>query len=166
LEFLHTLSPSGISPHQLVLKKNCPVILLRNLDPFSGMCNRTRLICKGFTKNTIQCEIAMGYHKGTVVILPRISMTPSTSSKFPVQFIRKQFPIKLSFATTINKAQGQTLNEVAVYLKQPCFSHGQLYIALSRVRRANKLKTFYDADSLRPEHRTSIQNIVAFEVLR
>jgi len=72
----------------------------------------------------------MGYHKSTVVILLRILMTPSTSSKFPIQFLKKQFPIKLSFAMTINKAQGQTLNEVAVYLKQPCFSHGQLYAAL------------------------------------
>ena len=87
-------------------------------------------------------------------------------SKFSVQFLRKQFPIKLSFAMTINKAQGQTLNQVAVFLKQPCFSHGQLYVALSRLRRADKLKIFYDENSLLPEHRTSIQNIVAFEVLR
>jgi len=80
----------------------------------------------------MQCR----YHKGIVVILPRISMTPSTSSKFPVQFLRKQFLIKPSFAMTINKAQRQTLNQVVIFLKQPRFSLEQLYIALSRVRRA------------------------------
>ena len=34
---------------------------------------------------------------------------------------------------TINKAQGQTLGRVGVCLDSPCFSHGQLYVASSRV---------------------------------
>ncbi len=33
---------------------------------------------------------------------------------------------------TINKAQGQTIPNVGVYLLDPIFSHGQLYVALSR----------------------------------
>jgi ATP-dependent DNA helicase PIF1 len=43
---------------------------------------------------------------------------------FPFQFKRKQFPIRLSFAMTINKAQGQTIPNVGVYLPKPVFSHG------------------------------------------
>ena len=38
-----------------------------------------------------------------------------------------------SFAMTINKAQGQSLTVAGVDLTEPCFSHGQLYVALSRV---------------------------------
>ena len=34
---------------------------------------------------------------------------------------------------SINKAQGQTLTRVGVFLEQPCFSHGQLYVAASRI---------------------------------
>lgn len=45
-EFLNTLCPGGMSPHEFILKENCPVILLRNLDPASGLCNSTCLVCK------------------------------------------------------------------------------------------------------------------------
>ncbi|KAK8946815.1 hypothetical protein KSP39_PZI007115 [Platanthera zijinensis] len=50
----------------------------------------------------------------------------------PFELIRKQFPVRLSFALTINKSQGQTIGNVGIYLPNHVFSHGQLYIALSR----------------------------------
>ncbi|XP_021757962.1 uncharacterized protein LOC110722998 [Chenopodium quinoa] len=116
-EFLNTLCPGGMSPHELVLKENCPVILLRNLAPASGLCNGTRLICKRFYPNMIECVIATGHHTGEYVFLPRIDLRPSASTNYPFQFQRKQFPIKLCFAMTINKAQGQTLTQVGIYLR-------------------------------------------------
>ncbi|KAL0553769.1 hypothetical protein IC582_007673 [Cucumis melo] len=44
-EFLNSLLPNGIPQHKLILKVNCPIMLLRNLDPSNGLCNGTRLVC-------------------------------------------------------------------------------------------------------------------------
>ena len=55
------------------------------------------------------------------------------------QFKRLQFPIRLAFAITINKAQGQSLELCGLYLHTDCFSHGQLYVACSRVGNPDNL---------------------------
>ncbi|XP_039778097.1 ATP-dependent DNA helicase PIF1-like [Panicum virgatum] len=132
LDFLNSITPNGLPPHELKIKKNCPVILIRNLDPPHGLCNGTRLIVKAFEDNAIDCEIINGQHAGNRVFIPRIPLSPSEDISLPFKFKRKQFPIRLSFGMTINKAQGQTIPNVGIYLPEPVFSYRQLYVALSR----------------------------------
>ncbi|WVZ76928.1 hypothetical protein U9M48_024846 [Paspalum notatum var. saurae] len=139
-EFLNTLTPNGLPPHILKLKIGCPVILLRNIDPVNGLCNGTRLVVRGFQKNSIDAEIVLGQHAGKRIFLPRIPLCASDDEMFPFQFKRKQFPVRLSFAMTVNKAQGQTIPQVGVYLPEPMFSHGQLYVALSRATARTNVK--------------------------
>ena len=103
-EYLNTLTPNGLPPHMLKLKINCPIILLRNIDPANGLCNGMRLVMRGFQKNAIDAEIVVGQHSGMRVFLPRIPLCPSDDDMFPFSFKRKQFPIRLSFAMTINKS--------------------------------------------------------------
>jgi ATP-dependent DNA helicase PIF1 len=124
LDFLNSITPNGLPPHELKVKKDCPIILLRNLDPHNGLCNGTRLVIRGFQNNTIDVKIVNGQHAGTRIFIPRIPMSPSEDLSLPFKFKRKQFPIRLSFAMTINKAQGQTIPNVGVYLPEPVFSHG------------------------------------------
>jgi hypothetical protein len=176
-EFLNDLTPNGLPPHTLKLKINCPIILLRNIDPASGLCNGTRLVVRGFQRNAIDAEIVVGQHAGERVFLPRIPLCPSDDDMFPFKFKRKQFPIRLSFAMTINKAQGQTIPIVGVYLPEPVFSHGQLYVALSRATTKSNIKILAIKDNgkdktKKPKNRkrseslvTTTVNIVYKEVL-
>jgi len=46
----------------------------------------------------------------------------------------------LSYVMTIKKYQGQSFESVGMYLPTPVFSHGQLYVIVSRVQRKYELK--------------------------
>ncbi|XP_021991141.1 ATP-dependent DNA helicase PIF1-like [Helianthus annuus] len=165
-EFLNSLTISGLPPHKLRLKTGCPIILLRNIDPSNGLCNGTRLICKAFAPNVIDAEIAIGDHKGKRVFLPRIPMCLSEDDMLPFKLKRKQFPIRLSFSMTINKSQGQTIPYVGIYLPESVFSHGQLYVALSRGKSRENTKVLVHPDKKFTQLGVYTSNVVYREVLQ
>ena len=85
----------------------------------------------------MEVELTTGDHAGHKVFIPRISNYP-TEQEVAFKFSRRQFPIRLCFAMTINKSQGQTVKQVGLDLRRPVFTHGQFYVAVSRVTsRAN-----------------------------
>ncbi|CAN1795966.1 ATP-dependent DNA helicase PIF1 [Linum perenne] len=164
LEFLNSLQIGNFPDHQLKLKVGVPVILLRNLDQTTGLCNGTRMVIRTLGTWFIEVEILMGTHVGERVYLPRLSLT-SKQKSLDFTLVRRQYPIALSFAMTINKSQGQTLHSVGLCLKRQVFTHGQLYVALSRVTRKSGLKIIISCNEV-GEPIKSMKNIVFHEVLK
>ena len=148
-------------------------MLLRNLDP-PKLCNGTKLVVKSLHRHVIEATILNGTSAGEEVFIPRIPMIPND---LPFRFKRLQFPVRTCFAMSINKSQGeinvyirssfllmimlfsgQTLKVAGLQLTEPCFSHGQLYVACSRVGSRKSLFV------LAPKNRT--KNIVYPAALR
>jgi hypothetical protein len=163
VEVLNSLDIGNMPPHELRVKVGCPLMLLRNLDPKNGLCNGTRLICRSFSQNVIKVDIVSGSHKGLPTLIPRIKLSPNQTA-FPVPFIRKQFPVTLAFGLTINKAQGQTLSTVGIYLPEPVFSHGQMYVAMSRVGNPSAIKFFFVKNLPYGQTSYTTKNVVYKEV--
>ena len=107
-------------------------MLLRNINAAAGLANGTRLVVEQLTERVIVAKVASGSKAGTSVFIPRFTMAPSDQD-LPFELQRRQFPVRPAFAMSINKAQGQTLSRAGVFLPKPIFTHGQLYVAFSRV---------------------------------
>ena len=128
-EYLSSISGSSLPPHMLTLKIGQTIVLLQNMNHKQGLC----LMVRQLKAILIEAEIIHGDRQGDLKWISRIPIvTYDDDGQSPVKFCRLQFPVRPAFAMTINKAQGQTLESVGVYLHQPVFGHGQLYVALSR----------------------------------
>lgn len=164
-EYLQTLNPGNFPPAKLTLKKGCIIMLLRNINPQNGLCNGTRLIVRKIGAYLLEVSVMNdnGTQNQQIEIIPRIVLN-TLEGEYPFILSRKQFPVKLSFAMTINKSQGQSLTNVGIDLRQPAFTHGQIYVALSRSTNINGIHVLH---AQRTQNTTSdkIENIVYPELL-
>ena len=158
-EFLNSLNPRCLPPHELKLRKNCIIMLIRNINCNEGLCNGTRLRVLDFYDHVLKCEIINGDKAGEIAFINRITLY--CENEYPFNFKRRQFPVRLAFAMSINKAQGQTMKRIGIDLRKDVFTHGQLYVAISRVKSREGLKVFVDRQNM---NSNKVKNYVFREI--
>lgn len=114
-------------------------------------------------KYVLEGKVISGSNIGHKVYIPRLSLTPD-DIRIPFKFQRRQFPLTISFAMTINKSQGQSLKHVGLYLSRSVFSHGRLYVAFSRVTSRKGLKILVIDDESQDTNMTA--NVVYKEIFQ
>lgn len=158
-DMLATMKEPGIPPHRLELKEGCVCALMRNLSIDKSLVKNTRVVITCLRKYSIQVKLVHG-PKEHIYDIPRINFefTPKFA---PFTVTRRQYPLRLAYATTFNSCQGLTLQRVVLNLRTSVFAHGQLYTAFSRVRNHRDMQVLLDASI----DRSHIHNEVIAELL-
>jgi hypothetical protein len=159
-EYLNEINCSGLPLAKLELKVGCPIMVLRNLDAANGVCNGSRGILTRCSNRVLEVTLITGDFMGKKMFIPRISNVP-TDEQVAFKFTRRQFPVRLCFAMTINKSQGQSVKYVGLDLRRPAFTHGQFYVGVSRVTSVYNIKVIWEDGGLEAKSK----NIVYPEVL-
>ena len=88
------------------------------------------MIIRELFDEIISAEITIGPYAGDHVLIPRI---PLTAADHYVPIKRLHFPVKIILSITTNKTQGHIFEMIGMHLERDYFTHGQLYVSLSRV---------------------------------
>jgi hypothetical protein len=149
-DYLSLLRQPGMPNHELRLKPGALAVLMRNFSVKDGLVKNARVLVRTIRRNYVEVSLIQDDDSLTTsenYLLPCINFEfrpPNTN--FTVR--RKQFPLRLAYATTFNSCQGMTLERVVVDLRTEVFAHGQLYTALSRIRSKEDAMILMQADTL------------------
>lgn len=129
----------------IVLKLNAQVMLLKNLDLNNGLVNGARGFVCGFSENKMPIVKFMNGFELTV----KYETWTFNLNSSGAQAQRKQLPLQLSWAISVHKAQGMTLDCAEMSLSR-VFEYGQAYVALSRVKSLDNLRIIdFDVEAIK-----------------
>ncbi|XP_076393345.1 uncharacterized protein LOC143265402 [Megachile rotundata] len=154
VEHLNTITLSGMPHHQIKLKVGCIVMFLRNLNTQIGLVNGVRLIVTKLFTNCIEARVLTGQAKNKTILVPRLDIRSGEGGHAEYEFVRRQLPVALAFAITINKAQ---------YLP----TANCTYMAISRATSSRQLKVLITHPQLpQTNNPHSTQNIMYKQLLQ
>ena len=167
---LNSFKKNGVPDHTLTLKVGDVCLITRAINGLSIATN-SRVRVTSIHAHIVEI-ITLMESPQRIIHIPRICFKFRMPYGQSYQLTRMQFPLRLAYAMTFNKSQSQTLQKVLVDITSPPFSHGQLYVALSRVRDCRQICFYASDDQL--THCTdnparmmpAITNIVYQEVLQ
>ena len=159
LDFINKISIKDIASSVIEFQKGEPMTLLRNLNTKEGLVKNKRcwVVNIGNFSTTIKLD------NGNEFSIPRINFKGSSNG---IQFSRKQIPLKMVYSGTVHKSQGMTLDKVVIDLRTSFWEHGQLYVALSRVKKPENICILLpfnktdDDDIIKPASDKSIVDFV------
>lgn len=133
-DYIESLQIPGAPPFKLHLKIGARYMCIRNLDMRRGIINGTMLLLMRIGQRYLQFRILNGHGAGSVEMVMKsvFSLAPEASG-LPFTITRRQYPIISAYCLSVHKAQGQSLKHVGLIFESDPFTHGQLYVALSRV---------------------------------
>jgi hypothetical protein len=145
-DVMNSFTDSGkCPPHQVVLKVNDLCILMRAVNKEEKFTTNTRVLVVAITQNIVRvCTLDPSYRR--YCNLPRFLFKLRLPFGKSFTMTRRQFPLRLAYALTMNKCQGQTLERCVVDLTHPPFMHGHLNVALSRIRNASQIALYVTSD--------------------
>jgi hypothetical protein len=167
---LNDFKKSGVPNHELTLKVGDICLITRAMKSLE-LANNSRVQIVSILTHSVEVKI-IGEDSPRTLRLPRIPFKFRLKYGTSYQMTRTQFPLRLAYAMTYNKCQSQTLMKVLLDITNPPFSHGQLYVPLSRVHDSTKIAIYLRRNQLCPTLDTTsgymptIDNIVYQEVLK
>jgi hypothetical protein len=133
-DYIETLQMKGAPPWMLQFKIGGRYMCIRNIDLPRGIINGTMLKLIAIGRHYATFKVLTGKSAGSIeILLKSVFSISSEASGLPFTIIRRQFPIIPAYCLTVHKAQGQTMARVGLIFESDPFTHGQLYVALSRV---------------------------------
>ena len=148
-DYLALLTHNGIPSHELLLKEGCICSLMCNMSVPKGLVKNARVVVERLHRRFVEIRLINNRtdRLGDSHCIPhiRFDFTPARSS-WTIQ--RVQLPLRLAYATTFHGCVGLTLDRTVIDCRTPVFAHGQLYTALSRVRKGIDSRLFLPDDPL------------------
>ena len=149
-DYIASLSMKGAPPSILQLKVGAKYMCIRNLDAPRGIINGTMLRLLHIGRRYLQMQVLTGKSEGSVELMlkSKFTITPEASG-LPFTLLRVQYPLIPAYCLSVHKAQGQSLLRLGIVFESDPFTHGQLYVALSRVGGWDRVIAYHQGDDIR-----------------
>jgi hypothetical protein len=139
IDFAEKIDTPDLPSNDRPILKGDPFVWIRKIGTRSGLV-KGRRCCVTQIKNRI---VVFQFEDGETRELTRISMEKTSNW---MKFIRCQLLLRPIFAGTVHRPQGMTLQRAGIDYRTKFWEHGQLYVALSRVKSPGDLCILLPAD--------------------
>ena len=159
-EYLNLQEKPGVPSHNLLLVEGALYELMRNFSPGDRLMNHTPVVLRNVHTHHVDFETLDGRFFPLPCICFRWQVANGTST-----MTRRQYPLRPGYASTFNGGQSRTLMRCAVDVRYHPFTHGHLYVAVSRVRHRDHMQVLAAGENISADNHVLTRNIVWPELL-